>query len=116
MAHFFIDGGQFMYVILSLDMALLVLAIISVTVNTLKLQIVSLAAATSPLLCGYIGYEYGMIKAYSAVANADPAIKLELLEMSREFAQIPLVFGIISTIVLVILIMSRMVLKFRSKV
>jgi len=113
--HFFMEGGQFMYIILSLDIALLVLAIISVTVNTLKLQIISLAAAISPLLCGYIAYENGMIEAYSAIANADPAIKSELLEMSREVAQIPLVFGIVSTTALVILIMSRMVLNFRSK-
>ena len=116
MVHFFIEGGQFMYLILLLDMALLALAIFSMIVNTLKLQIKSLAAALSPLLCGYIGYKYGMIEAYSAVANADPAIKLELIEMSREVAQIPLVFGIFSTIVLVILIMSRMVFNFRSKV
>ena len=113
--HFFIEGGQFMYIILSLDMVLLSLAIISMILNTLKLQVISLAAATSPLLFGYIGYKYGMIEAYSAVASADPAIKLELIEMSREVAQIPLVFGMISTIVLVILITSRMAVNFLSK-
>ena len=116
MVQFFIEGGQFMYVILLLDLALLAIAIFSMIVNTLKLQIISLAAAISPLLFGYIGYEYGMIEAFSAVASADPAIKSELIEMSREVAQIPFVFGIVSTIVLVILIMSRMIFNFRSKV
>lgn len=113
MVHTFIQGGDFMYVILLLDIALLVLAIISVTMNTLKLQIISLAVAILPLLCGYIGYEYGMTEAYSAIASADPAIKSELLEMSRQFAKIPFVFGFVSTIILVILIMPRMVLNFR---
>ena len=115
MAQYFMQGGQFMYIILLLDMALLVLAIISVVMNTLKLQLISLAVAILPLLCGYVGYEYGMTVAYSAIASADPVIKSELLEMSRQFAKIPLVFGIVSTSVLVILIMPRMVLNFNSK-
>ena len=116
MIHFFIEGGQFMYIILYIDIVLLILALISVKLNILKLQIISLAAAISPLLCGYIAYEYGMIEAYSAVANADPAIKLELLKMSREVAQIPLIFGIISTTTLVLLVMLRMAVNFRSKI
>lgn len=116
MLHYFTEGGTFMYLVLFLDFILLVLAIFSMIINTLKLQIISLAAAILPLLCGYLGYKNGMIAAYSAVALADPAARSGLIEMSKEFAQIPLVFGIISTIVLVILITPRMVLNFRSKV
>ena len=116
MARYFIDGGQFMYIILLLDIALLVLAVVSIFVNSLNLRIVSLASATLPSLLGYLGYHIGMTEAYSAVVNADPEIQLELLELSREVAKIPLVFGGVSTIVLVVMIAPRFIWSFAHKI